>query len=452
MTRMTGRAPARRIVLTSGGLGAFLTLAHTATDSLTSMVSALLPTLQARFGLTETALALLVAALSFSASVTQPLFGAVADRLGRRLVAGLGIILTTSLVSLVGVVPTLPLLFGLLLVGGLGPAAFHPAATSIARTAGGRRAGLAVSLFGAGGMLGVALGPVLVLLVVAALGLGVTPWLMVPGVVLGALTLVLVPPQERCARGSGCPKLFDARLLTGPVGLLAVAGILSNIAFVTFTSAMPLWLVAQGVGRDATLIGWTLAAFSLSAALGGVIAGALSTRVSRRLLVAGSILLAPLPLFAALLLDPGTPLFLIAVILAGALVNAGTPLMVVSAQDLAPHAVATASGMLMGLTTGVAGVLYIGVGSLQEWIGIAPAMSLSYLTLIPGALLSFAVLTRYRTPERPQQVVVAVAGTPCACGMYPNIPARHGADTGGPCTGVPYLSGAAGRARRLQRG
>jgi FSR family fosmidomycin resistance protein-like MFS transporter len=68
--------------------------------------------------------------------------------------------------------------------------------------------------------------------------------------------------------------------------------------------------------------------------------------------------------------------------------------MVVSAQDLAPQAVATASGMLMGLTWGTAGVLYIFVGLLQEAIGIGPAMRVGYLFLIPAALLALLVLSR----------------------------------------------------------
>lgn len=89
------------------------------------------------------------------------------------------------------------------------------------------------------------------------------------------------------------------------------------------------------------------------------------------------------------------------------------PLLIVSAQDLAPQAVATASGMLMGLTVGVAGVLYVGIGRLQEAIGLAPAMGLSYLTLAPAAALAFTVLTRYRAALDPSSAGFAIP--PCAC-------------------------------------
>jgi FSR family fosmidomycin resistance protein-like MFS transporter len=52
--------------------------------------------------------------------------------------------------------------------------------------------------------------------------------------------------------------------------------------------------------------------------------------------------------------------------------------------------------MLMGLTWGVAGVLYLGLGALQELIGVNGAMAVSFLTLIPGALVAWRVLQRNR--------------------------------------------------------
>jgi FSR family fosmidomycin resistance protein-like MFS transporter len=380
------------MALTGSGLIAFLALGHTATDTATSMLAALLPLLQQRFGLSPMSLALLVATLSFSASLMQPVFGGLADRLGRRLVAGLSVIFSAVLLSLLGVVPAVWLLVGLLLLGGLGTAAYHPAGVSMARAAGGSHAGLAVSLFSAGGTLGFALGPLIALSFVATLGLGSTPWLMIPGIVLGVLMMFLIPPQQQTP-SQPRPGVLDARVVAGPVGLLSLSEICSSLAFVTFTNAMPLWLVTgHGVSRDDALLGWTLAAFSLAAALGGVVAAALSARVSRRLLVVGSMSLAPLPLLATYHVEPGTPTFFLAIILAGALVNASLPLKLVAAQDLVPESSAMASGMLMGFATGTAGVLYVGIGWLQEVIGPAAAIGLAYSLPLPGALVAYSGL------------------------------------------------------------
>src|SRR5512145_488672 len=109
-----------RITLQSSGLVLLFAFVHTVSDAVTNMLSALLPTIQSRFGLSETVLALLVGTLSFSALVTQPLFGALADRLGNRRIAALGVIFNAVLFSLIGIFPNISVLFGLILVGGLG--------------------------------------------------------------------------------------------------------------------------------------------------------------------------------------------------------------------------------------------------------------------------------------------------------------------------------------------
>jgi FSR family fosmidomycin resistance protein-like MFS transporter len=321
-------------------------------------------------------------------------------------VGSLGIIVNTVLLSLVGVVPAVWLLFAVLLVGGFGSAALHPVGTSAARLAAGRNKGLAIGLFSAGGMIGFAIGPVVILYVVSTFGLGATPWLMVPGVLLGVLMWFVVPDEERLPGEDGGEEdplahghrhIFDARLFAGPVGLLAVAGILASLSLVTFTSAVPLWLVTErGVAPEAPVIGWTLAAFSFAAGVSGIVSGALGSRLGRRLLVAGSMLLAVGPLLAMFFLEVGSPLFFLAVALAGALVYANLPHMILSAQDLAPHAMGAASGMLMGFSSGVAGLLYIGVGKLQETFGYAPAMALSFLAMVPAALLALYVLGKNR--------------------------------------------------------
>lgn len=382
-----------RLALGGAGLVALLAASHAAADIPFSAVSALLPTIQSRFGLTESVLALLVATLSLGASMTQPLFGALADRVGPRLVGAAGVILSSALLALVGIAPSVWLVLGLLLTGGFASAAMHPAFASLARRTGGGRPSLAVSLYSAGGTLGVAIGPVAVLAVMSTLGLAGTPWLMAPGAALGLATYFAVP--GRSDRRLQRPPIVDLRLVAGPVGVLTAAAALASVPFVAFGASIGLWLVAEhGVARDGPLIGWTLSAFALAAAAGGVIAASLASRVSARTAVSSTMVAAVVPLLAIFSLEPGTPIYFAAVMASGALLNASLPIMVVTAQNLVPRSVAAASGMLMGFAHGIAGLLYIGVGALQEIVGTAAALSLTYLLVLPAAALAFLVLTR----------------------------------------------------------
>lgn len=385
----------RRLQVTGSSLTVLLLLAHATNDAFGSMLSALLPTLQLRFGATETMLALLVATYSFSSSVLQPVFGAIADRVGRRTVGALGVMTSSAVLSLIAIAPNPWLLLLLLLVGGLGSAAFHPAGTGMARDAARSRGGLAVGLFSAGGTAGLALGPVVIGTLLMNGWLNWSPVLMIPGVVLGLLMLLLIPKEEpRSDRRR--VKMFDMELFRGPVGQLTIAGTLRSISWVAFNNSWPLFLVShRGLSNDSGVLFWSLAVLSFSGGLGGIIAGLLEGCFSRQALVTGTMLLALVPLFALFVLPVGSVPYYLAIALAGALINGGLPLMVVTGQELAPHAVGTASGMLMGLTWGSAGVLYLGIGALQQTFGIMPAMVLSFLTLVPGALLARRVLIRH---------------------------------------------------------
>ena len=393
MTTRTSRVAA----LAGPQLALLLAIAHATNDAFANVLPVFLPTLQARFGLGEATLAGFVALISISANVLQAFAGALADRWGRRRAAALGLILGSVLMSFLAVVPTVWALVFVLAFGGLGSAIFHPAAASMARLAG-QRKGLAMGLFTAGGPIGTALMPVLVLFILRTFGAAYVPWLALIGVALGLLLFFFAPQQARPDRATR-PKVFDPALFGGPVGLLALVGILRAIAFISFTSAMPLYLVnVRGFAADAPVIGWTLAAYSIAASAGVLASGAFEHRLGRIRLVVGTMLLAMPLLLATLALPAGSLGFYAVVAVAGMMTNASIPLLVVSAQDLAPDAVATASGMLMGFTWGIAGVLYVGFGALQEWLGLVPALAASFTFLLPAAALAFVVLRRHR-PE-----------------------------------------------------
>jgi len=388
--------PARRSLLAAAGIPVLLIAVHATNDAFSAMLAALLPTLQARFQLSEATLAVFVATLSFSAAMTQPLFGAVADRVGRRTMAALGIITSTALLSLVAVAPSPLVLFLVLLIGGLGSAAFHPAGTSLMRVLGDRFKDLAVAMFSSGGTLGMAFGPVVILLIARTVGLRYSPLLMIPGLVLGVLLLTVLPRVDG-VKATRRIAFLDPKLVMSPVGLLSLVGILRSLAFVSFNNAMPLWLAqARGFAPDAPVISWTLAAFALSGGVGAIVAGALSVRLPRRLLIVGTMVLALPALLAVFTLAPGSIGYYLMVMLGGAAANASVPLLIVSAQDLAPGSMGAATGMLMGFTWGTAGVLYMGEGLLQQALGLVPAMAIAFLGLIPAAALAALVLARRR--------------------------------------------------------
>ena len=381
-------------VLTGTRIAAFLALVHAVNDVLTAALGAVLPTLQVRFGATTTTLAVLVAAFSVSSSITQPLLGALADRYGLRQVAGAGVALAAVSLSLIGVADSVVLLIALLILGGIGSGALHPVSTSIVSGPSSKNPSLAVGLFTAGGMAGFAVGPILVLYLISRWGDDVTPWLMIPGLLLAVGMFTLLPVWEPHHTGH-LRRVFERKLLTNrPIMQLTAAATVVSLAFITATSAIPLWLVTEkGLATDDALLGWTLGLFSLSAGAGAVAGGFAGARLgySRTTLVS---LTAAAPALIAILLLPTGAGTLAAAAVAGTLTYASQPLLIVAAQNHAPHAPAAAAGVVIGVGHAVAGLLYVGVGALQGVFGLTPIIVLTFLLLVPAAAIAATALKR----------------------------------------------------------
>jgi FSR family fosmidomycin resistance protein-like MFS transporter len=240
-------------------------------------------------------------------------------------------------------------------------------------------------------MAGFAAGPVLILYLVSWYGIDAMPWLMLPGLLLAVGVITLLPEFEPHGTGRLLRSL-DRRLLTGAMGWLTAAATFAGLAFITFTSAVPLWLVdAYDLATDSPLLGWTLGAFSLGAGLGAVGGGALAPRYGYRRTAVVSLLAAAPMLITVLIAPPGAITMVLAGV-AGVLLYASQPLLIVAAQDAAPQNPTAAAGVVMGLGSGLAGLLYIGVGALQGLIGLPAAMTLTFGLLVPAAWIAARVL------------------------------------------------------------
>lgn len=338
-------------------------------------------------------------------------------------------VVAVVLLGLMAVAPSPTVLVGLLFVGGLGSAAFHPAATAMVRAASGGKAETAVGLVAGGGTVGVALGPVVLISLLSLAGTAVTPVVAVPGLVAAGWLWYAARRHPAAAasgaRGNALRGL--PTLLRGTVGVLALVAVLADLAWFTFLSAMPLWLVGEGLAHDATVIGWTLATFNLAAAAGGVAAGWLSSRVGRRSVVVGSLAAAAPAMAAVLLTAPGSIMFFVLVALGGAFSHGAHPVLIVAAQEAAPDASATATGLVMGFAMGAAGVLYIGVGALQQLLTLEPAMLAGFIAALPAAGVGWWALTRRPDlghPSRARHEALATVLCRCAtchCAPCPGV-------------------------------
>lgn len=414
------------------GVPALLSTAHLFNDAYTSILPALLPVLGLRFGLGGGALGLLVALFSLSSSLPQPVFGTLADRVGRHRVAAAGLATSAGFLSGLAFAPDVPTLAVMLLAGGLGSAALHPAGLGLARAAAGDRGAFAIAVYAAGGMVGGALGPLAVLAIVPRGG-ALLAWAVVPGLLVAlavhargaGVGAPAVPAAPVTAARRALPVAasrrtpwFDVSLLRGPVGALALVEFLAMLAYLSFANGAPLWIAEeQGLGASSPAIGRTLAAFAGAAAVGGLAAGALARRVGRVPVIVGSLAAAAVLLELVLRQAPGSWTYYATVAAAGAAIYAHTPLLILRAQELAPGAESAASGVILGVTSAAAGLLYPVVGLAQGAFGVGTTLAIVSLALVAAAVLAARVLASPALDAAPAPV-----RAPAAPRALPGIP------------------------------
>ena len=364
---------------------ALLALGHFINDLYPAFLPPLLPLLVEKFQLTFTRAGILATVLSFSSSMTQPLFGHLADKLGGRTLILLGPLICGVSLSLIGVVHHYPLLIFLLIFGGMGGAAFHPEAAAMAGSLSGGKKTLGMSIFMLGGNAGYGLGPFLILLVVSSLGLSWSFLSCLPALGLVWLLYRYAPAGEK----SIAPIHGHPSFLEGPgsrrlsrFGLLLGVVVLRVTAVLSLTTFLPMIQKLRGFSLLAA--GSSFTVFMVCGALGGLIGGVLADRVGRKkIIVASSILI--LPALLAFLGWKGPASFLILSLL-GFLFFLSESACIVLAQEMAPGKARTVSGIIMGMAWGLAGFGVLGTGALADAVGIEWAMR-SLLLLPAGSLL-----------------------------------------------------------------
>jgi FSR family fosmidomycin resistance protein-like MFS transporter len=378
------------------GIG-LVTTAHFANDAITSMFPALLPSLATRFRLEPADLALLVCFFAVSTSLPQPIFGFLADRLGRHRVGAVGLAVSAALIASLSLASSPLGIWLALLIGGLGSSAVHPAGMGLARTASSENPGLAVAIFSSVGMAGGALGPLLAIGISSAWGVEHLAWTAVPLLLLAVL-LGRSGSASVAAVRSEPPAFLGRNLLKGPVAWLALVALFANLVMLAFTSAIPVWLVTEReLAETSPVIGLTLAAFSLAAAVGGILGAALARWQRPDRLIVGSLALSVLSLQSVLITAPGSAPYLIAVASSGALLGLHSPLLIARAQELTPGAESAVSGVLLGATSAAAGLIYAGLGAAQSAFGVGNTLAAVSLLVLPAAHLAAVTL-------RPRQV------------------------------------------------
>jgi FSR family fosmidomycin resistance protein-like MFS transporter len=365
--------------------------AHFMVDGYGNIFAPLLPLLIPKLHLSLAAAGTLTMLYQMAASVAQVGFGHVADRWRPRVFVMAGPVVAVTVLSFVGVSPTVEVLAGVLIVGGLGGAAFHPPAAALAHRLGGDHRGLAMSVHITGGTLGFSLGPLLFAPAAQHLGLSFTPLLAIPGLLVIALFLRRVPPIEvHRQRSAGLGAL---RPYARPLALLYVIVVLRTLASLAFATFVPVMLTRRGLSVSEA--GAIVAAYLFASGAGGFLGGPAADRFGPRFVIAWSLVLATPFLLAAPLLS-GWP-FVVVLAIGGFFLQSTLPVNVIFGQAIAPVSAATVSSLMMGFAWGMGGFSVPIVGAIADRVGIE--RTLVGLAFVPLSAAALSMLLPPRAPS-----------------------------------------------------
>lgn len=356
-----------------------LSAGHLVTDLNQGAIPALLPFLIAGHGMSYAAAAGILFAANVTSTIVQPLFGHIADRISRNWLLPLAVLLAGSGTALIGVAQAYQWQLLLGAVSGIGIAAFHPEAARRANLMGGEKKAAAMSLFGIGGTLGFAIGPLYITFALLLFGLPGTLCLLLPASLVALLLAKNLPnaqPPAVCAASKSEGVAKDA---WRPFALLSVSATSRSIFFYGLLTFVPLYWV-HVLEQTEAAGGFALSVMTIAGVLGNLFGGRMADRFGNvRVLLAGFSTLAPLTLLLLWAATPMTALFVV-LPLGFALMTTYAPSIVLAHRYL-PNHIGFASGITLGIAVAAGGMAAPFLGRAADIYGIAAVFTA--LSLFP---------------------------------------------------------------------
>ena len=361
-----------------------LAATHFVVDGYGNILAPLLPLLISNLHLSLFAAGTLQMCFQLANSVSQLAFGHLADRWRPRVLLLAGPILCVTAITLIGLAPNPVVLALVLVLGGLGGAAFHPPAAVLVHQHSGNQRGLAMSFHITSGTLGQAIAPLAFAPYVQHYGLSATPLLMAPAlVILVAVLLRRMPAIERLQERHDASGLRALRPYARPLSLLYFIVVLRTLTAMSFSTFVPVMLTRRGL--TLAQAGTAVSVYLFAVGLGGFFGGPAADRFGpRRVIILSLVSAVP---FLVLAPQLSGWLFIVTLAIGGFLLQSTLPVNVTFGQTIAPISAATVSSLMMGFAWGMGGLIVPLVGMMADRIGIERSLTtMSAVPLLAAAL------------------------------------------------------------------
>lgn len=372
---------------------------HLLNDMMQALVPAIYPILKETYALDFAQIGLITFCFQMTASVLQPLVGAVTDKRPMPRSIVFSMVFTACGLALVSQASHYGMLLAAVAMIGVGSAIFHPEAARIARAASGGRYGFAQSFFQVGGNAGGALGPLMAALIIVSGGQSTLLFFAIVALVNLAILWKISSwyRNHRAAQAARKMTPVTNGLTRGRVGaslvILTVLLFSKNFYMSSMTSYLQFYLI-ETFNVSVHTAQMYLFAFLAAVAVGTFAGGPIGDRIGRKYVIWISIL-GVFPFTAALPYASLQASFVL-VILIGFILASAFSAIVVMGQELVPGRVGLISGLFYGLSFGFGGIGAAVLGHVADMTSIGFVYKLCAFLPLIGLLTVFLPNIRRR--------------------------------------------------------
>lgn len=372
-----------------GWLGA----SHFIVDSYSGFLNPILPFIAAKIGITMAVAALMISVSNLTSSISQPLFGFIADKWKKRFFIFWGILFASIFLSLVGVANNAWFLAVFIALGSMGVSFFHPQATSfVAFFSNDTDANKDMSYYIAMGTLGFSLAPLISSTITDFCGLESLPIASLLGILTAISMFLFVPKISLYAVKSNSSSLlvaFKDIFKNRDMLILIMISTLKSLVVTSFCLTLPfLW---KNEGYSASQIGGILFLFLISGAIGTYTSAIIESKIGvKKVFYLSMTLVFPLTLLFYLLQGKLVCLALISFIILGYVSFLSVPMNMVMAQKTLPQYKSMIAGFIGGFCWGIVGLILPIISLIAQKYGILNVLLvISIIPLICSYFVKF---------------------------------------------------------------
>jgi FSR family fosmidomycin resistance protein-like MFS transporter len=371
-----------------------LAMGHLVADINNSALPAMLPFLKEALGLSYAMAGTIVLISNIASSVIQPAFGYLTDKKSLLWFLPAGCLVAGSGMAFVGWAGSYEQVLILVIFSGLGVAIYHPEGWRVANYFAGEKKATGMSIFGVGGNLGFAFGPLMAVFFIKYLGLKGSTLFVIPGSVVAAVFLFSrfwrVDTSAIKKKTSSVPAAQALKSAAYPMSLVLGMIMLRSWTHMGLITFIPFYYISHMKG-DPMTAGHLLFAFLAAGTAGTFIGGPLADRFGHKRIILFSLGLS-CPLFVLFLLSSGVWSF-IWLTLAGLILIFSFSVSMVMGQSFMPQNVGLASGLILGLSFGMGGLGAAVLGLFADLWGVPTTLWI--ISFIPVGAFLLAALIPY---------------------------------------------------------